>query len=163
MLARLMLPACLSLGIVLLPGPSQAETHGIIVLNRTRDTIRRIQIAPAGATSLGENRLRSQLPPNAEARIGYSTGCAVDVRLGFDSGRVETYLRLDACSNSRVLAGDGTTVVSYPGPARTVEPASKIQAASPAPPIALAPVPPWTGHSITKRFGGLDQGVFIGR
>lgn len=161
--ARLMLPAYVSLGIALLPGPSQAETHGITVLNHSRDTIRRIQIAPSGATSPGENRLQSQLPPNAEARIGYSTGCAVDVSLGFDGGRVEKHLRLDACSNSRVLAGDGTTGVSYPGPARTGEPASKIQAGSPAPPIALVPVPPWTGHSITKRFGGLDQGVFIRR
>lgn len=157
--ALIFLLACLSPGIVL-PGAARADTRGITVLNRTGDILRSIQIAPAGSTVPGENRLRSSLPPNTDARIAYSTGCNVDVRLGFASGRVEKHVGLDACGNSQVMAFDGTIPASQPGTARTsgsgsVIPASKVQAAPATPPIVLAPAPPWTGRSITQRFGGL--------
>ena len=117
-------------------------------------TIRSIQIGPAGAGSLGANRLRSQLPPNAEARIGYSMGCPADLRLGFDDGRTEDHLGLDACSDPHVLTGS-TEVAAGAAPHRATAP--KHQAAAiPVARIAPVTVPPWSGHSITKRFGGLD-------
>lgn len=98
MRAIIILLAGLPLGVALLPSTVRAETHGSTVMNRSGDTLRSIQIAPAGATSYGVNRLRSQLPPGAEARISYSAGCPVDLRLGFDGGRVEDRRDLDACA-----------------------------------------------------------------
>lgn len=130
-----------------LPGIAWAEAHAITVVNHAAGTIRSIQIAPAGAASFGANRLSSQLPPNAAARIGYSTGCPADLRLGFDDGRIEDHLGLDACSDPQVLTGS-----SAPGRASV----SKHQVAAPAVRTAPVEVPPWSGRSITKRFGGLD-------
>lgn len=132
---------------------AQAETHGVTVVNHTGETIRSIQITPAGDTAFGVNRLRSQLPPGAEARIGYSAGCPVDLRLGFNGGRVEDHIGLDACANPHVVTGNSTTAAASAAPAR---PVAKHQAAAVAGRAAPVTVPPWTGHSITKRFGGMD-------
>ena len=142
------------LGIALLPGAAWAEAHAITVVNHAGTTIRSIQIGPAGAGSFGANRLRSQLPANAEARIGYSMGCPADLRLGFEDGRTEDHLGLDACSDPHVLTGS-TVATASAAPSRAAAP--KRQAAA-VPVVRTAPVtvPPWSGHSITKRFGGLD-------
>ena len=107
---------------ILLPGAAWADSRAVTVVNRSGETIRRIMISPAGAASPGENRLRSQVPPNAEARIAYSTGCKVDVRLGYDSGRTEEFLGEDACADLRVTAGQGaaSSVASAPSAARPV-------------------------------------------
>ncbi len=142
------------LGIALLPGTAWADPHAITVVNHAGATIRSIQIGPAGDGSLGANRLRSQLPPNAEARIGYSAGCPADLRLGFEDGRTEDHLGLDACSDPHVLTGSSAATA---GPAAGRAAAPKRQAAA-VPVARAAPVamPPWSGHSITKRFGGLD-------
>lgn len=137
-----------------LPGIAWAEAHAITVVNHAAGTIRSIQIAPAGAASFGANRLRSQLPPNAAARIGYSTGCPADLRLGFDDGRIEDHLDLDACSDPQVLTGSSAPVAAGATPGRAS--VSKHQVAAPAMRTAPVEVPPWSGHSITKRFGGLD-------
>jgi hypothetical protein len=142
------------LGIALLPGAAWAEAHAITVVNHAAGTIRSIQIAPAGAASFGANRLRSQLPPNAEARIGYGTGCPADLRLGFDDGRIEDHLGLDACSNPHVLTGSNAAVAANLAPSRAATP--KRQTAASATQAAPVAVPPWSGRSITKRFGGLD-------
>jgi hypothetical protein len=75
------------LALLLVPFAAFAEGRGVTVVNGTGETLRKIQIAPAGSGSPGENRLRSYLPPHAQAVIGYSTGCRVDVRLGFEGGR----------------------------------------------------------------------------
>lgn len=141
-------------GVALLPGAAWAEAHAITVVNHAGATIRSIQVGPAGTGSLGANRLRSQLPPNAEARIGYSAGCPADVRLGFDDGRTEDHLGLDACSDPHVLTGNAAAAASAV-PSRAAAP--KHQAAAvPAARAVPVTVPPWSGHSITKRFGGLD-------
>ena len=141
-------------GIALLPGAAWAEAHAITVVNHAGAAIRSIQIGPAGAGSFGANRLRSQLPPNAEARIGYSMGCPADMRLGFDDGRTEDYFGLDACSDPHVLTGSAAAAV---GAAPSQAAAPKRQAvAVPVARAAPVTVPPWSGHSITKRFGGLD-------
>ena len=141
------------LGIALLPDAARAEAHAITVVNHAGAAIRSIQIGPAGAGSLGANRLRSQLPPDAEARIGYSAGCPADVRLGFDDGRTEDHPGLDACSDPHVLTGSSAAVGA--GPGRAAKP-KRQAAAVPSARAAPATVPPWSGHSITKRFGGLD-------
>ena len=154
MRAIVVLLAGLPLGITLLHSVARAETHGITVMNRSGDTIRSVQIAPAGATSYGVNRLRSQLPPGAEARIGYSAGCPVDLRLGFDGGRVEDRRDLDACANPHVLTGNSAPAVASTAPART--PTAKHKGGTTLAGAAPVTVPPWTGRSITKRFGGLD-------
>ena len=152
--ALTLLLAAFPLGVALLPGAAWAEAHAITVVNHAGATIRSIQIGPAGAGSFGANRLRSQLPPNAEARIGYSVGCPADLRLGFDDGRVEDHLGLDACSDPRVLTGSNA---GAPGPAPRRAAAPKPQAvAVPVARAAPVTVPPWSGRSITKRFGGLD-------
>ena len=112
MRALTLLLAMLPLGVASLPASAWAEAHAITVVNHTAGTLRSIQVAPAGAASFGANRLRSQLPPNTEARIGYSTGCPADLRLGFDDGRIEDHLGLDACSDPRVLTGGAGPVAS---------------------------------------------------
>ena len=152
MRAIIILLAGLPLGTTLLPSIVRAETHGITVMNRSGDTIRSIQIAPAGATSYGVNRLRSQLPPGAEARISYSAGCPVDLRLGFDGGRVEDRRDLDACANPHVLTGSATPKAASTAPVHT----STVKHKGATTLAGAAPPPPWTGRSITKRFGGLD-------
>lgn len=142
-------------------GPARADSHGVTIQNATSETIRLIQISPTAGS--GENRLRSQLPPGASGRITYSTGCQANVRIGYESGRTEDHANIDVCSEPRVVAGTdglaGPTLSAAPStPAR---PASA--AANPIKPVAskveLAPppvVPPWTGKSITKRFGGME-------
>lgn len=154
MRALIFLLAAFPLGMPLMPGAAWAEAHAITVVNHAGATIRSIQVGPAGGGSFGANRLRSQLPPNAEARIGYSTGCPADLRLGFDDGRVEDHLGLDVCSDPRVLTGSSTPT---PGVAPRRAAAPKPQAvAVPVARAAPVTVPPWSGRSITKRFGGLD-------
>jgi len=142
------------LGTLLLPGAAWAEAHAVTVVNHAGAAIRSIQIGPAGAGSLGANRLRSQLPPNTEARIGYSTGCPADVRLGFDDGRTEDHLGLDACGNPHVLTGS-TEATASAAPRRATAPKHQAAAVPVARTVPVT-VPPWSGHSITKRFGGLD-------
>lgn len=154
MRALTLLLAVSPLGIALLPGPAWAEAHAITVVNHAAGTVRSIQIAPAGAASFGANRLRSQLPPNAEARIGYSAGCPADLRLGFDDGRTEDHLGLDACSDPHVLTGSSAPVATSAAPGRAA--ADRHRVAVPAARPAPVTVPPWSGRSITKRFGGLD-------
>ena len=169
-------PLCL---VLLLPVAALAEGHGVTVVNRSSDTIRRIQISPAGAASAGENRLRSQLPPNAEAHIGFSSGCRADVRIGYDGGRTEQFLDQDACGAARVTAGQGAPGPATSGPATPGQSTSSTstsgqtgsatasagaagsrqghkgrQSAAVKPELVV--VPPWTGRSITKRFGGMD-------
>lgn len=146
--------ALFPLGAALLPGAAWAEAHAITVVNHAGETIRSIQIGPAGAGSFGANRLRSQLPPSAEARIGYSAGCPADLRLGFEGGRTEDHLGLDACSNPHVVTGSSTPVSAAPTPPRASPP--KHQVAAPSTRAEPVTVPPWNGHSITKRFGGMD-------
>jgi len=149
------LPALLILAV---PALALAEGRGVTIVNGSGETIKRVQISAAGAAAHGDNRLRSTLPAGAQARIGYSTGCRVDVRLGYDSGRNEEFLDQDACSDLRLTAGGGAaTASSDPTAARTGADPKK---GKPAKANAYVPVkivvPPWTGHSITKKFGGLD-------
>ena len=138
---------------------AEAQSRGVTVLNAGGETIRSIQIGPSGG---GENRLRSTLPPGAQARIGYGSGaCTATVRLGFESGRTEDHA-VDACADAKVLAGQGS-----PGPSGAAIPAStavppvrgRAGKTETIPTVAKEPppvVPPWTGKSITKKFGGLD-------
>ncbi len=141
---------------LLLPGAALAQSRGVTVANRSGEPVRRILISPAGSASPGENRLRSQLPPHAEARIGYSTGCKIDVRVGYESGRTEEFLNQDACSDLRITAGQGAAAAAPASrPVADARSRGKAEAAKPPQPIAVV-VPPWTGRSITKRFGGLD-------
>ncbi len=149
--------ACLAAS-MFLPGQARADGHGVTVQNGTNETIRSIQISPSPGS--GENRLRSQLPPGASGRIGYSTGCQANVRIGFESGRTEDHPDVDTCSEPRVIAGTagvaGPTGAPAAGAGSTRTPAVKPVSAS-AVKLAPAPVvPPWTGRSITKRFGGME-------
>jgi hypothetical protein len=143
--------------ILAVSGPALADTHVVTVQNGTGEAVRSIVISPSAGT--GESRLRSTLPPGAVARLTYSTGCQANVRIGYDSGRTEDHPGVDVCSDPRIVAGTegvaGPTVAAA-APAATAKPAaSKTTATSPA--VAPLPVvPPWTGKSITKRFGGMD-------
>ena len=170
---KLLLPALL-----LLPSLALAEGRAVTVVNRSSETIRRIMIVPSGSAATGENRLRSQVPPNAEARIGYSSGCKVDVRLGFDNGRVEEFLNQDACADARVTTGQGeaagaatasavsagsagasagTSRAVSDKPGAKAQPGKNARNAAAATPFAKPEtVPPWTGRSITRRFGGME-------
>ena len=146
--------------LLLAAGPAWADGHGVTIQNATGETIRSIQISVTPGS--GENRLRSQLPPGASGRIAYSTGCQANVRIGYESGRTEDHANVDICSEPRVVAG--TDGVAGPMAAASSAPSRPASAAqSPVKPVAnkveLAPppvVPPWTGKSITKRFGGMD-------
>lgn len=147
---------------MLAASPAWADSHGVTIQNASSETIRLVQISPTAGS--GENRLRSQLPPGASGRITYSTGCQANVRIGYESGRTEDHGNIDVCSEPRVVAGtDGVAgpmvAPTAPGtPARpgtaTVNPLKSVASK-----VALAPppvVPPWTGKSITKRFGGME-------
>lgn len=144
-------------------GPAWGEPHTVTVVNSGTETIRRIEIGPAGGG--GENRLRSQVPPGAQARITYSTGCTADVRIGYDSGRFEAFAGVDVCSDPRIASGQG--VLAGPSPSTSAGSGKSSSQASglgkglstPTASSSKAPppvVPPWTGKSITKRFGGMD-------
>jgi hypothetical protein len=145
------LPALL---ILAFPALAMAEGRGVTVVNGAGETIKRVQISPAGSSAHGENRLRSTLPSGAQARIGYSTGCRVDVRLGFEGGRAEEFLDQDACADLRVTAGKGVATASSE-PAAASGKKGKPGKANAYVPVKIE-VPPWTGHSITRKFGGLD-------
>lgn len=134
--------------------PARAESHAVTIVNSSAETIRRIEI---GTT---DNRLRSTLPPGAQAPVTYSTGCQADVRLAYDSGRTEAFPAVDVCSNPRIVTGQGVVGV---GPAPSSASATTLANAKPgatsiATPLKAPPpvVPPWTGKSITKRFGGME-------
>ena len=150
--ARFLVPA-------LLLAAAPAWAGSVTVVNGGSETIRQIIISPSLGT--GENRLRSTLPPGAQARIGYSTGCQAAVRLVYDSGRSEDFAAVDPCTDASVRSGPGGgvagPVVAAGSPAKpaAATPASATAASLPAkapPPV----VPPWTGKSITKRFGGME-------
>ncbi len=148
--------------LLLLPLSARAETHAVTIRNGADETIRSVGMAPAGQGKVGPNRMQSQLPPGAAARITYSTGCRADIRLGYASGRTEDHLDVDVCSEPRITAGqDGVAGLDSPPSATrasiSTAPVSASRRSAPA--IAkpsLPAVPPWTGKSITKRFGGLD-------
>ncbi len=146
--------------LLLAAGPALADSHSVTVVNSGIETIRRIEIGAGG-----DNRLRGQVPPGAQARITYSTGCQADVRIGYDSGRSESFTGVDVCSDPRIATGQGvlggSAVLSSGGSASTgrAAPAGKPGATTASTLPAKAPppvVPPWTGKSITKRFGGMD-------
>lgn len=139
---------------LLLPGLALAEGRGIVVVNGTGETIREIHISPAGSASPGPNRLVSTLPPQAQARIGFSTGCRADIRLAFASGRTEAFLDQDACTDLRVTAGGGVATAASAHPVRETR-GSKAAAGTKVSKPQVE-VPPWTGRSITKKFGGLN-------
>jgi hypothetical protein len=149
------LPLLLALA---LPGIALAEGKGVTVVNGGGETMRQIFISPAGSASHGENRLRSNLPPGVQARIGYSTGCRADIRLAFDGGRTEEFLDQDTCSDLRVTAGQGAVTTAAASPSHGGADTKRGKAAQK--PNAYVPVtvvvPPWTGRSITKKFGGLE-------
>ena len=161
-------------GVALLaPAMAWGETHGVTVRNGTGETIRGVAIVPAGSSGGGDNRLRSTLPPGSEGRFTYSTGCPADLRITFESGRSEDHKGLDVCTDPRIVAGQdgvagpagaprvggtptaagGATV----GGAAVGKNGKGVANASTSTPVkAPPPVPPWTGKSITKRFGGMD-------
>lgn len=157
---------------LLAPLAAHAEGHAVTIRNGAAETLRAVQIGPSGR--LGENRMRSQLPPGAEARITYSTGCQADLRLTYASGQTEDHAGLDVCTDPRIVAGQagtpGTAVAPAAAPATSTAPVSAIAARSPAVPapgtaakptpaavqVSKTPLPPWTGRSITRRFGGMD-------
>ena len=151
------------LAALLLILPGLANAGSVTVRNGTSETIRGIHMAPAGSGSVGDNRMRSQLPPGAEARITYSTGCRADVRLAFASGRTEDHPGVDVCADSRITAGQEGTAGPAMAAASPAAPSTRATPASATTPISAslrrAPppvVPPWTGRSITRRFGGMD-------
>lgn len=145
--------------------PAWAESHAIAIRNGASEMITGIHMAPPGSGKPGDNRLRSQLPNGAEARISYSTGCRADIRIDYASGRTEDHPDVDLCGEGKLTAGSGgvagPTGAPSPPSGRTGTGTVHTAAAKPGatPTLAQAPppvVPPWTGRSITKRFGGMD-------
>jgi hypothetical protein len=151
--------ALTALLLLALPTLAVADGRGVTVVNGSGEAIKRIEISAAGSSNHGENRLRSTLPPGAQGHIGYSTGCRVDVRLGFESGRTEEFLDQDACTDLRVTGGKGVTTVAAAATAPAA-PTAQPKKGKPGKTPPFVPVkvevPPWTGHSITKKFGGLQ-------
>ena len=136
----------------MLLAPAAAAAGSVTVRNGTSEVLAGIHMAPAGAASPGANRMNAHLPPGAEARIAYSTGCRADVRLAFISGRTEDHRDIDVCTDSRITAGQS----GVSGPAIAAGRAPRNKATTPVVAKALPAVPPWTGRSITRRFGGMD-------
>lgn len=153
---RAAFPALLALAAF--AAPAWADSHGVTIQNGTTETIRTIIISPLAGS--GENRLRSTLPPGASGRITYSTGCQANVRIGYAGGRSEDHAGVDVCSDPRIVAG--TDGVAGPALAQAgTSSNAKLKAAvstNPSSPVLAPPpvVPPWTGKSIIKKFGGMD-------
>ena len=154
--------AAVAVGLLL---ATPAWAGSVTVVNGGGETIRQIVIGPSAGG--GDNRLRSTLPPGAQARITYSTGCQAVVRLVYDSGRSEDFAGIDPCTDARVTAGGGATgpavsAGSSPRPAndlvKSAATGAKPTATAANLPVKAPPpvVPPWTGKSITKRFGGMQ-------
>ncbi len=149
--------------LLLFLAPALAHAGSVTVRNGSGETISGIHMAPSGSGAVGENRMRSQLPPGAEARITYSTGCQADVRIAYASGRTEVFAGLDVCVDARVVAGSGGVAGPAMAPgASSPAPAPARPGGGSAPAVAQpakAPqpaVPPWTGRSLTRRFGGME-------
>ena len=137
---------------VLCPSPGRAETHYVTIRNGADETIRGIAMAMSGTGRVGENRLASRyLPPGATARIAYSQGCMADVQVSYASGQIEKHPGVEVCSDPRIVTGNGVAL-----PSRAAKAAATAKTVTPAPNKAPLPaVPPWTGRSITKHFGGM--------
>ena len=134
------------------PTAAWADSHTVAIVNGGSATIREIHIAPAGS-GLGANRLRSTLPPHATADITYSTGCRATVTLNLDDGRSESFADQDVCAGLRIVSGQGAGSIGVAETGHTAK--SKTAAVLPAFQPAHINVP-WTGRSITHKFGGLN-------
>ena len=148
-MTRLLLP------LLLAAASARAEPHAVTIRNGAGETISGIYF---GADH--SSRLRSTLPPGAIARITYSTGCTATVRIAYASGRTELHPGVEVCADPAITAGQGGDTgppMAAASRQATVKSGAKptLAAATPAKP-ALPAVPPWSGRSITKRFGGLD-------
>lgn len=147
---------------MVLPEAAQAETHTLSIRNGGSEAVVGVYMALPGSGSMGANRLRSQLPPGIEGPFTFSTGCRADVRLAYASGRSEDHRDVDMCAGARVVAGQDGVVgpaVAAVGAAPKGEniKGTKVVEGVATPVKAPPPVvPPWTGKSITKRFGGMD-------
>ncbi len=124
------------------------------IRNGADETIRSIAMATAGSGRIGANRLSSRhLPPGAAARIAYSQGCMADIQIGYASGKIEKHPGVEVCSDPRIITGNGIIEdASKPSAVRARSAASKPAFMKP----PLPSVPPWTGKSIIKRFGGME-------
>lgn len=153
--------------VLAVPGVARADTHTLSIHNGSGEAVVGVYMSVPGSGSIGANRLRSQLPPGAEGPFTYSTGCRVDVRLAYAGGRSEDHADVDVCGGARVVAGQsGVAGPAMPGAGA----APRVQngggpdakggkkAAGLVTPVTAPPpiVPPWTGKSITKRFGGME-------
>ena len=146
---------------MLAPAVAWADTHTLSIRNGGGETVVGVFMSPPGSGSAGANRLVSQLPPGAGGIFSYSTGCRADVRIAYAGGRTEDHPDVDICGGGKVVAGqDGTA-----GPAMAVAAAkpaggkAAVAGKAVASAVVTAPppvVPPWTGKSITKRFGGME-------
>ncbi len=149
------------LALSLATAPARAEGHGVTIRNGGGESIRGIYFGGAS-----ESRLRHDLPQGAEARIGFNSGCRTDIRIAYASGRTEDHPGVEVCTDPRIVAGqDGVAGPpmaalppnSSPAPVGTAGKAATKVTATTQPVKAPPPVvPPWTGKSITKRFGGMD-------
>lgn len=154
--------AGLALGMLLtMPGVAWAETHTVMIRNGAGEAVVGVYMSAPGSGSVGANRLMSRLPPGAEGPFTYSVGCRADVRLAFAGGRSEDHLDVDVCGGVRVVAGQSGTVgpvMAGAAPAgRGPEVKGKKGVSVATPVMEPRPaVPPWTGKSITKKFGGME-------
>ena len=156
----------LAAALVLMPGVAGAETHTLSIRNGSGEAVVGVYMSAPGSGSVGANRLQSQLPPGAEGPFTYSTGCRADVRLAYAGGRSEDHADVDVCGGARVVAGQngaaGPAMAGGAAPARV--PAGGGADAKGKKGVGLATVvtapppvvPPWTGKSITKKFGGME-------
>lgn len=155
----------LAAAFALLPAAAFADTHALGIRNGSTDTVTGVYMSAPGSGTPGANRLLSRLPPGAEGTFTYSAGCRADVRIAYAGGRSEDHANADVCGGNKLVAGqDGTEGPAMPATAKAADrkPANgkTVTTTAAAPPtINKAPppvVPPWTGKSITKRFGGME-------
>ena len=152
---------CLAAVLALLPAAALADTHALGIRNGGGEAVTGVYMSAPGSGSPGANRLMSRLPPGAEGTFTYSTGCRADVRIAYAGGRSEDHADVDVCGGGKLVAGqDGTAGPAMPpttAKAASGKPITK--AATTTATVVKAPppvVPPWTGKSITKRFGGME-------
>ena len=83
-----------------------AANLDFIIVNRTGQTIRELNISPAGEESWSDNLLAArEVPPDERAAAAYTRDvelCSWDVRVTYEGGHRQSWPRVNLCDNIRV-------------------------------------------------------------
>lgn len=86
--------------------PETAANLDFIIVNKTGQTIVRLEISPAGDESWSDNILvQRDVPPDERAAASYTRDvelCRWDIRVTYEGGNRQSWPRVDLCETVRV-------------------------------------------------------------